>query len=89
METDEQKGERQKTNKEAIESWRRGKEEVARRQCCRNRGETDVRSVVSSSDKIDGMLEAGERVASEITPGLLPWATGSNDLLLPKSGNAR
>ena len=45
-----------------------------------------VRNVVNNSNRIDGILEARGRVASGITPGLLPWATGSDDLLLHKSG---
>lgn len=48
-----------------------------------------MRSVVSSFDKIDGMLEVGERVVFEIIFGFLFWVIGLNDLFLFKLGNVR
>lgn len=45
-----------------------------------------MRRAVTRSNRIDGMWA---REASGITPGPLPWATGSDDLLLPKLGTAR
>ena len=48
-----------------------------------------MRNVANNANRIDGMLAARTRVASGITPGCLPWAAGSDDLLPPELGNAR
>lgn len=40
-----------------------------------------MRRVVTHSNGMDGMRE---KVAVGTTPGLLPWAAGSDDLLSPK-----
>lgn len=76
-----------KNKRKPLKEQRRGKEAVGAG--TEKRVDEGVRNMVNNSNRIDGLLEARGRVASGITPGLLPWATGSEDLLLHKLGNAR
>lgn len=50
---------------------------------CGNK-DVDVRNLDNDSNRTDGMSDARGRVASGVTLGLPPWASGSGDLLLPK-----
>lgn len=52
------------------------------------RGARDARSAATSSHRIDGASEARES-GSGLTPGLLPWAAGSDGLFLLALGDAR